>query len=206
MTTSRTDFIESWLVEMPQRKNVGDMYPIISRNIKELIDNGIKPIKVTDNLYKIVLNTILYYWYGKANTIIIGVELSKTPQNLTVNFVGKNPEYSGKPPYAGDLYDAIIKDNHYSLGLTSDQQLSDEGFSIWKRLFNKGHTISVYDTTNPGQSRVTFKNEFEMNDYFGDDPSFKKYRFIVSESSPEKLGEIIGHFNTRRMRELAGIL
>lgn len=205
MTTNRIDFNESWLTEMPQRKNVGDMYPIISRNIGELIDNGSKPIKVSANLYKIVLNTIAFYWYGAEN-IIVGVELSKTPQNLTVNFIGKNSEYSGKAPYASDLYDAILKDNGYSLCITSDEQLSDEGFSIWKRLFNKGHVISMYDTTNPGQSRVTFKNEHELNDYFGDNLTFRKYRFIISESSPEKLGETIGHFNTRRMRELAGIL
>jgi len=205
MTTSRTDFNQSWLTEMPKRNNIGDMYPIISQNVKELLSSGIHPKKLSKDLFKIELESTIYYWYGTETHIVLAIEFSKKPQNLLVNVVGKDPNYSGHPPYASNLYNAVLKDTHYPVCIISDDQLSDEGFAIWKRLFNQGHYVSVYDIHSPGQSRVTFKNADEMNQYFGNEVSFKNYRFVLSESLPAKLGEMIAFFNTRRMRELSGL-
>ena len=206
-TSTRSDFINSWLFEMPIRKNQGNIHPTISYNIKDIISTGVKPKIISNNLYKIELTNTIYYWYGSFDNVILGVELSKKPQSLVVNMISKDPTYTGKFPYASDLYDAILKDNNYSLCITSDEYLSDEGFGIWQRLFNKGHVISVYNTTDtPGQSRTTFKSQDEMNQYFGDNESFKNYRFVISESVPEKMSETRAFFNTRRMRELADIL
>lgn len=205
MTTNRTDFNQSWLTEMPVRNSVGNMYPIINRNIKELLSSGIQPTALSKELFKIDLTSIVYYWYGTRDTIILAVELAKKPQSLLVDIVGKDPAYTGRSPWASDLYNVVLKDNHYSVCITSDDQLSDEGFGIWKRLFDQGHRVSVYDKTLPGQSRITFDRADQLDQYFGSDASFGNYRFVVSESMPIKLAEMIACFNTRRMRELSGI-
>lgn len=204
MATSRTDFNETWLTEMPQGLGSFETYDMLEYNIKDLLNNGIVPEYLINGIKKIDLSQTMVYWYEDKNGIIIlGVELDKRPQGLIVRLTGKNPRYIGKPPYASDLYQIILQDNKTkSIRLLSDESLSDEGKQIWDRLFSMGLNVSVYDRESPGKSFKTFKTKKEMDRYFKlDDTDFKRYQYVLSETG-EMLAETRSYFNTRRMREL----
>lgn len=203
---SRNDFNESWLSEMPMGKPTPDAYKQIVYNIKERIEIGSKVQQLSSSLYKIAGQQLTYYWYELNDEIALGIELLNRPQVLVVNIVGKNPKLAGKPPFASDLYNIILNNNNLPIRIYSDVFLSDEGLGIWKRLFNNGHTISVYDNQNPG---VTFKTFTSLNDFDQffkhNDPSYKRYQYVLSEVG-EVLAETRGFFHTRRYRELSGLL
>lgn len=203
MSTSRTDFNETWLTEMPMGLGTFETYDMLEYNIKDLLKNNITPEDLGNGYKKIDLSQTMFYWYEDKNMIILGVELAKKPQGLVVQLTGKNPRYKGKPPFASDLYQLVIHDNKAkSLRLLSDESLSDEGKQIWDRLFSMGLNVSVYDRENPGKSFKTFKTKKEMDKHFElDNTDFKRYQYVLSESG-EMLAETRSYFNTRRYREL----
>jgi hypothetical protein len=202
---SRTDFNESWLSEMPTGIGHIDTYDWLADTIGERIAQGAKVTDLPNNLKKIDSSQTRHYWYQQGTDIVLAAELSVQRQALVVNAIGKNPAYKGKPPYAADLYDAVLKDSDVSIRIMSDRQLSDDGYAIWKRLFALGHKISVYDRKEPGTSYTTFTDASDMDQFFKDnDPKYKRYQFVLSESG--KFGETLSFFSTRRMRELSGLL
>jgi hypothetical protein len=200
--TSRTDFIETWLAEMPQGLGSFPTFDQIEYAIKDRIKSGSKVIDVSQNTKKIAGQQIIYYWIEIKGEIAIGVELQIRPQGLVVSVVGKNPKYVGKSPYASDLYNFILTDSEQSIRLISDDSLSDEGYAIWKRLFQQGHKISMYDRSSPGKTFITLYSIEDMNKYFGmNNTDFRRYQYVLSKSG-EVLAETRSYFNTRRMREL----
>lgn len=202
MIDSRADFINTWLLEMPEGLGKFPTFDQIEYNIKDMIKHGGPPIEVAQNVKKIVGSTVMYYWIDDGKDILLGVELYVKPQGLAVTLTGKNPTLVGKPPYASDLYNIILKDNKVSLRLMSDATLSDEGYNIWRRLFQQGHKVSVYDKEQPGKSFITLNSLDDMDKYFAaGDSDFKRYQYILSESGI-MLGETRSHFHTRRFREL----
>ena len=204
MTTSRSDFNETWLTEMPRGLGSFEMYDMLVYNIKDRIKNGSTVLDLGNDLKKIDGSQVKYYWYEKNGTILLGAELSVKPQGLVVNSLAKNPEIRGAP-YATDLYDAILKDSNRSIKLLSDIDMSDEALKVWKRLVSQGHKISVYDRENPGQTFTTIHNEQDLEKYFKhDDTDYRRYQYVLSETG-EVLAETRSYFNTRRMRELSGI-
>jgi len=208
---SRDDFNTTWIInEMPEGIGPIESYDMLVYNINELYDSNKNIESLVNNLKKFEGDQILYYWYeNDTGKILLGAEFSKKSQAITVNIVGKAPDVKGKPPFASDLYDYVLKDRrnitgNNSIRILSDIQLSDEGFNIWKKLLNKGHKISIYNTEEPGKSFSEIKTEYDLKNYFKhDDNDYKKYQYILSESSA--LFETIAHFNTRRMRELSGL-
>jgi hypothetical protein len=202
-STSRTDFVNTWLVEMPAGLGSFETFDQIVYNISDLRKSGVKIVDLGNGLKRVDLPQSLYYWYQSDDQVILGVELDKRPQGLVVRLTGKNPKYRGKPPYASDLYIAVLNDNKTkSLRLLSDQSLSDEGRAVWDKLFSTGHSVSVYDQQNPGQSFVTFSNQQQMDQYFKhDDTDFKRYQYVLSLNG-ENLAETRSFFSTRRFREL----
>jgi hypothetical protein len=205
MTTDRTHFNKTWLTEMPQGIGNIELFDMVEYNINDLKKNGVQSVNVTDNLKKIDLNQSAYYWYEVDKQILLGIELAKEKQGWIVRAVGKNPRIKGKPPYASNLYDAVLKDCNHSIRLLSDIDLSDEGYNIWKKLFSLGHKISVYDRQTPGQSFKTFDSLSDFDDYFQtDNTNFRRYQYVLSESGAI-LAETRSYFNTRRMRELSGV-
>jgi len=123
-------------------------------------------------------------------------------------FTGKNPSYKGRPPYASDIYNAILNDSDKPIVLKSDIQLSDEGYSIWKKLYHLGHTISVYDRNKPGSSFIHLPNIEDMDKFINTSIDFKRYQFVLSENQNKSnmLGELISVFGTRQGREITGLL
>ena len=197
--TSRIDFNETWLIEMPTGLGSFETYDMLEYNIKDLINNGVVPTDLGNGIKKIDLSQTMVYWYEDKNgTILLGVELDKKSQGLIVRLTGKNPKYRGKSPYASELYQFILRDNKTK----SIRLLSDEGKQIWDRLFSMGLNVSVYDRESSGKSFKTFKTKEEMDSYFElDNTDFKRYQYVLSESG-EMLAETRSYFNTRRMREL----
>jgi hypothetical protein len=204
MTTSRTDFNETWLTEMPQGMGSFPMYAYIEFNIKDRIKSGSEVINLENGLRKIVGQQTAYYWYEKNGVILLGIELSIKPQGLVVTGLARNPKFKG-PPYASDLYDAILKDSNRSIRLISDVDMSDEAFKVWARLLNMGHKISVYDNSAPGKTFKTIDSLDELQSFFKtDDTDYRSYQYVLSEVG-EMLAETRSFFNTRRMRELTGL-
>ena len=203
-TTSRTDFNETWLAEMPQDIGAFSLYDMVEYNIKDRIKSGSQVIDLPNGLKKIVGQQVVLYWYEKNGVILLGAELSIKPQGLVVSALAKNPKISGSP-YATDLYDAILNDSSRSIKLLSDIDMSDKAFKVWAKLLTMGHKISVYDNTSPGKSFKTISDVHELASYFkDDDSSYRKYQYVLSESG-ETLAETRSYFNTRRMRELSGM-
>jgi len=201
---SRRDFIKSWLTESPEGIGFTDYSQTIANIIYDYISNGALVIDLGNNLKKIEYAQTVIYWYEINNEILLGAEFSKTPQNLTVGMIGKKNK--GHPPYASDLYNAVLTDQDKSIRIISDTKLSDEGIGIWKKLLNQGRKILVYDSSHPGKSFTEITTEDELMKYFNHDNSdFRKYQFVISESGM-KYGNTRGFFLTRRYRELFGIL
>ena len=204
MVTSRAEFNETWLMEMPQNIGKVELYDWLTYSITDLIKAGAEPIDLGNGLKKINGQEVKFYWYEKNNIILLGVELEIKAQGLVVTGLAKNPNIKG-PPYAADLYDAILNDNNKSIRLISDADMSEEAFAVWSRLLQTGHKISVYDVSAPGQSFITLTSVEDLRKYFqADDTDFRKYRYVLSESGNDYLN-VRSHFNTRRMRELSGM-
>ena len=203
MTTNRSDFNSTWLMEMP--KNIGSfqLFDMVEYSIRDRIESGSDPIELSNGLRKIVGEQVAYYWYEQDGNIILGAELAVAPQGLVVTGLAKNQRVSG-PPYASDLYDAILNDSNRSIKLLSDTDMSESAFSVWARLLDMGHHISIYDNRSPGQSFVTLDSVDDLKKYFQSDDAFRNFQFVLSEAG-EVLAETRSYFNTRRMRELAGL-
>jgi len=202
--TSRTDFVDTWLAEMPSGLGSFETYDALEYSIKDLLKNKANKQQVSQDFFKIDLNSSVYYWFEKNNQILLGVQLDKQPQGLVVSLTGKNPVKQGMPPYASDMYALILKDNDKNIRILSDTQLSDEGYNIWKTLLSKGFKVSVYDRAEPGKTFQTFDTIDQMNNYFQDDDTdYERYQFVLSEQ--KNIAECRSFFNTRRYRELAGL-
>ena len=200
--TGRSDFIETWLCEMPEGLGKFPTFDTLEYCIKDRIAHGSKPIEIAPNIKKIIGQQVIYYWIESNNDVVLGTELYIKPQGLIVGLTGKNPKWVGHKPYASDLYDIVLKDNNKSLRLFSDNSLSDEGYNIWKRLFNQGHTVSVYDREQPGKTFTTLYSLDDMDKYFKyDDTDFKRYQYVLSEQNVT-LAETRSYFHIRRHREL----
>jgi hypothetical protein len=203
MRTDRTDFNESWLMEMPENIGTFELYDMINYNIKD-VERFYPSIDLGSNYKKIDTPETSYYWYEKDNEIILGAELLKKPQALIVKAVGKKKNYRKTPPYASDLYDVILHNSERGVLLLSDTELSNEGYSIWKKLFSLGHKISIYDKNLPGKTFQTFNSLEEMDNYFSsDNRNYQRYQYILSED--KFLGELKNNFNNRRFRELINL-
>lgn len=206
-TDTRQDFVESWLAEMPFIKGTPDAFNQLVSDIQYRKSNNNACIKsLGNNLYKVEGPQLVYYWYEVNGEIALAMSLSKKPQNLTVNLIGKNPKFTNDPPWASTLYDAILKDNNNSIMLSSDQYLSDESYKTWQRLFGLGRAISVYDINKPETILKTFANSEEMEAFISvTDKTYSKYRYVISETDM-MLWETTCLFRLRRYRELSDLL
>lgn len=200
---SRESFVESWLKEMAVGLGQFETYDMLCYVIRDYLKNGIKPIKVTDEVFKMDVAQNVLYWNGTSDgaVIALGVELRKESEALVVTILGKNPRLRGKEPYASALYSLIVKDYGENIRIKSDKFLSDEGYSVWKRLVKDGFKVSVYDSQNPGQSFKTFDTPEELESFFKhDDSDYKRYQFVLSETV-ENLMSVRSSFLLRKHRE-----
>lgn len=209
----RGDFESTWLFETPEGTPPTDYAKTVETNIRDVIDFtkslGHKVEDLGHDLKKIELTNSVYYWYERNRQILLGVELQKKAQSVVVAMIGKYNK--GQPPYASDLYHAILQDRKSitpgsdNIGIVSDQFLSDEGLKIWERLLSLGHKVLIYNTELPGQSQIRITSVDELRNFYKmSDPSYRKYRYVLSESY--SYPDLIAWFNRRRIRELHKIL
>jgi hypothetical protein len=185
---------------MPMGLGKFETYEMMEYSIKDFLIHGIKP-ENNNGLFKIKSNDKIFYWLGDSNRIDLAVELYVKPEGLVVTVTGKSPKLKGKPPFASDLYSAILKDSSQNIRIISDDQLSDEGFSIWKRMVQLGHKVSVYDADEPGKTFQSFERPEELEDFFkNDDTDFRRYRYILSEEIMSYLS-MRSSFRLRLFRE-----
>jgi len=213
VSDDRTDFVSTWLVESPEGTPPAEYSGVISTNIRDVI-NFTKSLGYTiedlgNNLKKLELNKSVYYWYEENKQILLGVELVKKPQSVEVAMIGKYNK--GQPPYASDLYHAILLDRKKNnpgkdnIGIMSDKFLSDEGLRIWEKLLLNGHKILIYNEDEPGQSQIRITTIDELHSFFKmNDPAYRKYRYVLSEEY--SYPDLIAIFNRRRVRELHNVL
>ncbi len=200
---SRKSFVETWLKEMPSGLGQFETFDALSYTIGDFIRHGIKPRKVKDELFAIDVATTVLYWYGSEDgtDIRLAVELRKESEALVVTMLGKNRKYALKPPFASEMYSTILKDRKENIRIMSDKFLSDEGFAVWKHLVKNGHSVSVYDSDEPGKSFKTFDSEKELDAFFAqDDSNFERFQFVLSENVIE-LMQVRSSFNLRKHRE-----
>jgi hypothetical protein len=203
---SRGNFNDTWLLEMPSGAGTFETFDTLEYSIKDFLKHGIKPVDLGNGLKKIVSDDKYFYWFDKFDDIVLAVELYKKAEGLVVSLVGKNRKYKGKQPHASQLYSAILKDTDKSLRILSDTQLSDEGFSLWKKMLALGHKISVYDNKDPGKTFKSFEIEKEMEQYFKDDDTdFLRYQYILSENVLDYC-TVRASFRLRLHREKSNIL
>ena len=209
ITDTRTMFNESWLSETPE--NIGSYYigTAVIDNINTRLAYGHKVIDLNNirpGFKKLDTMQTLYYWIESDNQISIAAELTKQPQCVIVNMVSKTSA-RGQPPYAVDLYELILQDQKsqgLGIRLMSDNMISDDGFAVWTRLFQRGHVISIYDSSIPGQSFETIDSLEDLKKFWGS-KDLKKYQYILNESRYTWC-ETQGFFALRRIRELGGAL
>jgi hypothetical protein len=208
VSTSRKDFVETWLTEMPVGSTPTGTFEPIKYNIEDLISHGAKVIDSKTGAKKIALSQSAYYWFEDKTTgeIKIAVELEIRPQGLVIRSVGKNPKFSGEKPDAVDLYNAVLNDANRAIRLISDEVLTDAGKHIWDKLLATGHTISVYDSSAPGSSFATINTPAELDQFYDKSAgAFKKYQYVLAENGPIML-DLRSLFLGRRLRELCNIL
>jgi hypothetical protein len=180
---SRQNFKNTWLYEMPSGNGVFETFDTLEASIRDFVKHGIKPEILGDSLNRIVSGDINFYWYSDGEAITLASELHTKPEGLVVSLTGKNEDYKGKPPFASNLYSAILKHTDKSIRILSDKQLSDEGLNLWKKMLSQGHKISVYDNREPGKTFQSFENEDELNLYFkNNDINYERYQYILSEN------------------------
>ena len=206
--SDRTEFNLTWLVESPV--GIGDFpaYDGLCSNIRGAITYGYPITTLPNNLKKIEEGNLLYYWYGTKDNILLGSELHVRDQGLVVSITGKKPELAKNPPYASDLYLAILQDTNRAIRLLSDEQLSNDGFKLWKRLYDGGACVAVYDNKEKtaGQSFKLLPTLKDFNQYFSEhDSSYARYQYVIMKKGSSAMAETMSYFGLRRLRETAGL-
>lgn len=196
----RVDFKESWLSEMPGYAGTLDTFPSLLIIINDFLKNGIEKISLGNNIYKIVSDNICYYWISYENRPALIVEIEIKHEVCQVKMTGKKTEMFGKPPYASELYAAIIKDNIKSL-LISDEYLTDSSVAVWVKLLKNGKKISVYDVKSA--ELISIESEEELKSYYY--PTGNRFRFAISRSALKEC-HINASFRLYRFRRDNNIL
>jgi hypothetical protein len=210
-------FNNSFLFESPEKILVGkSMFQNILFDIGELIQSDFLPEQINNNLARIVLTNVAYYWHNDGTmyegnvdlylkTIQVAVSFNKTGYNYTVSQVGKRENTLFTP---AELYiDILESERIQNIRLSSDKVMSAGGFNIWKEILRK-HKLSYYDSQNP-TTLTLIKDAEHLKSLFGsssDNPEkdyFKRFQYVLSESNLDYLN-CKSLFSLRETRRLAG--
>lgn len=172
--TFKESFNKTWLFETPMSTGVSGTNPYndLMATIKSNIEAGHAPVELANGLKKLDTGVDIFYWIDDE----IVSEFKQMPAGLFIELTGKRP---GSAVYASKFYEMILSDAKRII--FSGDILSDEGFGIWKQLFNKGKKLFVYNTDN-AFDRATIDSEEDLKKYFGNTPEFRKYRYVLSEN------------------------
>lgn len=197
---TRKEFTETWLSEMPGMAGNLDLYPSLLHQLNDFLKHGFEKAKVADNIFKLAFDDVGYYWVEVADEPVLIVEVKIKPDAYHISMTGKKSDTFGKPPYASDLYSAILKDSKKSL-LFSDEYLSDKSFDLWAKLLKSGKQISVYDTKEMELKNISTVDELKR--YYHSNGN--RFRFTLSENVIKE-SAIKVKFNLYRTRRENNIL
>ncbi len=197
----RDAFNDTFLFESPEPMEF-PTWEILKYDIIELKKIKTKYVKeINKNVFRLKLPTLIYFWIeNNDHEIILAVSLERKPRGYAVMMTGKSNNYKNKSPYASDLYLAILKNLKSNL-IFSDKTLSQSGFNVWKRLFNNGCKVLLYNTAEPGKSFVKINSENEMKKFYQQGKEFQNYRYVLSESLASQ-AETWALFRVRMHREI----
>lgn len=205
---TRWHFYESWLREMPQRIAPRNDFPGLLGDLVDFVKrNG--ESRVSDNIFISASENFIYV-YGKVeDEISIITFLERNRQSAFILNTQKNSKFHGQPPSAVGIYLAALDAiKPIPLIFTSDDKMTDLGLGIWKKLISLGKKISVYDVTDKsktGKTLIPITTELDLEKYFGDQTSFKKYRYVLSEEV-NYYDHVHDRFMMRRICESAGTI
>jgi hypothetical protein len=171
-------FKNKWLFEstMLTGPSAHNPYDDLVSAITSNVNSGHEPVTLQNGLKKLDTGTDIFYWVEKNNTTEIATQVEKVSTGLYIELTGKKP---GGIIFASELYNMILNDAGRLL--FSGNILSDEGINIWKRLFNNGRKIYVYDTKNYND-KFDINSEADFKKFIGDTPDYQKYRYALSEN------------------------
>lgn len=175
---SRAEFKETWLMEMPGLAGMLDTFPSLLYSLNDLLKHGTEKIRIENNIFKTVAGDIGFYWIEKDEKPVLIVEIKIKSEAIQLNMLGKSSDAFGNPPFASDLYSAILTDTGKSV-LMSDEYLTDNSFAVWAKLLKLGKQISVYDVRTSDLQKVD--SEEILKSYYHS--TGNRFRFILSENS-----------------------
>jgi hypothetical protein len=165
------------LFEMPEGiQELKDGFRYIRFEIEDQITAGNKPREIGNGIKKIDTGSELFYWIEDGQEIVLAVNLIKGSDSVIVKVTAKR--YEGKPPYASDLYLAILNDQPKPVKFMGDKQLTAKALRIWKRLLTMGYDIGVYDDNNRMISKLNSVEEL-MSFYKKSNQSFRRYQYVL---------------------------
>jgi hypothetical protein len=206
---TRWHFYESWISEMPQKLPPRYDFDLLLSELKDFLSRNEEQV-VYNNIFYAQSENFLYV-YGKVNdTISIISYLEKHRQSAFVLNTQKNNLFLKIPPSSVDIYIAALEvTKPLSLVFTSDNKMTENGLSIWKRLLKLGKHISVYDTTiksRVGKTLIPISNEKDLEKYFGDNLQHGNFRYVLSENIQNYNNQVNDRFMMRRICESSGTI
>lgn len=209
----RTEFYESFMTETPYGKEQPDDYHDINRIS---YDDAKKSGAInSDNTHDLGDGCYLSYrssgivnaWHedttGQADLIL---NLSAGSRSWTVTGTSR-PKGTKSDVFASELYEKVLafmktQPNLLGIRFLGDQILSDSGLKLWKRLFDSGHIIKVYD--NRAKVNFNISSADELEQYLSKtDKSYGKYQYVLLEKS--RSGDANYLFEMYRLWRISGI-
>jgi hypothetical protein len=178
-------FSRRFLAEMPQQLNGGNPYDAISSIIQELLSANITVESLGNNTFRIASGNSVYYWIGSAdgNQIRLCSNVDEDGNFAKITSTGKNPNLLKTEPYAIDLYLRIANSLPHGVKFSCDAILSDDGFNVWKRIFNSGHELVIYNNRSEKFNADRIKSAAELENYFKNHPEARQYQYGIAESA-----------------------
>jgi hypothetical protein len=186
-------FYQTFLAEMPQRAPGGNDFAAQLEMLQENLKYGVDVTNLLESVFKAEINEQVTYWVGNEDATVVSLIVDTTVSGTfcKVELSSKNPSIPhGTGPFVSDLYLLIKKDLAPAhLVFSSDNLLSDDGAALWKGLVNRGHAVSVYDTSTHQYVLDRIDSIDTLNNYVGGADK-QKYVFVLSESRIHRQGAI----------------
>ena len=198
--TTDKRFSDRWLFEIPQRTGPSgsNPYDLLVMGMKTNEEYGHSPISLGNNLYMMSVDpNYAYYWIELNDEIEIIAGVKPFENGLAIGDVGKR---LGGKIWASDFYQAIVDSTHEKL-LFSGDQISDEGYKIWKNLIRGNHKLFGYDPSDT-MKYSNIDSEEDLKKFAGSSEEHKKLRFVLSENSKVRVGSVWTSFEMLRIHRL----
>ena len=186
ISSSRTDFINSWLSYVPE-----NLIDTDGQLLKRMENFDYPIINLGNGYFKKESTNIAYYWRHDTT-----IEVLVKYQSLVVNCIAIND--SSMLP---ELYQVILKDAHKAIRLGIDM-LSEYGRTLWETLMPLGYSILVYHKKAPGATMQSIETIADMEYFFKQyDCRYKFWEYVLCNTGVDAW-ETVCRFRTRSSWEI----